>query len=94
MEYIFPCKNEGRCRQIMFQENNLAWYDSYPKFGKINVVTDSPMGFPVHRGSYKCCTQCHLPLDGIESALANRLYGISAKDIEIDDDFLKVLNEF
>lgn len=96
MEYIFPCKTGGKCRQIMFQENGLPWYESYPKFGKVNVITDSYMGFPVHRGSYKCCTQCHLPLDQAESVLANKLWGTgTAKDIpEPDKDFLELLNGF
>ena len=77
----------------MFQKNNLPWYDSYPKFGKVNVVTDSYMGFPVHRGSYKCCTQCHLPLDRAESVLANKLYGIKLEEQTVDPDFLRMLSE-
>ena len=92
--YLYPCKTEGKCRQLMFEESGFAWYDSYPKFGKINVVTDSPMGFPVNRGSYKCCTQCHLPLNQAESVLANKLYGISLKDAEPDDDFMRILSGF
>lgn len=95
MEYIHPCKTEGKCRQLMFQTNGWAWYESYPKNGVIQVITDSPMGFPVHRGSYKCCTHCHLPLNQAESVKANNLYGLSTKDIaEPDDEFMRLLNEF
>lgn len=95
MEYLKPCPTEGKCRQIMFQQMGLAWYDSYPKHGRINVITESPMGFPVHRGSFKCCTHCHFPLNGAETALANKLYGLTTASIpEPDDDFLRLLNEF
>lgn len=95
MEYIYPCKNEGKCRQLMFEGMGLSWSDTYPKFGKINVTTDSPMGIPVYRGNYKCCTQCHLPLDRAESETANKLYGITAKDIpEPDAEFMRILSGF
>ncbi len=79
----------------MFQQMGLAWYESYPKNGVIQVITDSPMGFPQHRGSYKCCTHCHLPLNQAESVLANKLHGITAKDIpDPDEEFLRILSEF
>jgi hypothetical protein len=80
----------------MFEEMGLTWSDTYPKHGSIRVETDSPMGFPVHRGNYKCCTKCHLPLNKAESAKANKLYGNgSALDIpEPDKDFLELLNGF
>lgn len=95
MEYLQPCPTEGKCRQIMFNNNGLAWYDSYPKYGKRTVITDSPMGFPVNRGQFRCCTQCHLPLNRAEADIANKLYGLTTASIpEQDDDFMRLLNEF
>jgi hypothetical protein len=95
MEYIHPCKTEGKCQQLEFQDMGLPWYESYPKNGVIRVETDSPMGFPVWRGNYKCCTKCHLPLNQAESVKANALYGLTTKDIEEpDEDFMRLLNEF
>lgn len=94
-EYLQPCKNEGDCRKLMFEDMGITWQDYYPKFGHITVITDSPMGFPVNRGQFRCCTQCHLPLNRAEAALANKLYGFTTADIPLpDDDFMRLLNEF
>lgn len=95
MKYQYPCPTEGKCRQLLFQKNGLAWYDSYPKFGHVTVITDSPMGFPVNRGQFRCCTQCHLPLNRAEADIANKLYGLTTANIEEPDDaFMELLNEF
>lgn len=94
--YIYPCKTGGKCQQIMFEEMGLAWSDTYPKNGTINFYADSDLLGPqsVFKGSYKCCTKCHLPLNQIEANRANSYKGYKLEDEKFDEDFLGVLDEF
>jgi hypothetical protein len=78
----------------MFKDMGLAWYESYPKNGVCNVWTDKGYGFESFRGSYKCCTGCHLPLNQQEATEANKLYGYSLEEEVFDDDFMELLNGF
>ena len=90
--YIYPCKNEGKCRQLEFQKMGLAWYESYPKHGVVQVRIDSKFGFEKFVGRYKCCTQCHLPLNRTESIKANKLHGYTLEEEPEDTEFLELLN--
>ncbi len=91
-DYIFPCKTTGKCRQLMFKEHGWDWSDSYPKFGGIRLERLTEYGFYQGLGNYKCCTQCHLPLNQAEATRVNKLLGNRLDDIIIDDDFLELLN--
>lgn len=92
--YIFPCENNGDCRKLTFEKMGADWSDSYPKNGVIQVNTVGKHGIPQWRGKYKCCTQCHLPLNQAEAAKANKLLGNKLTDMKPDDDFLGLLDEF
>lgn len=91
-EYVFPCKTLGKCRQLMFEEHGWVWSDTNPRNGVIQVVTSGKHDIPQWRGKYKCCTQCHLPLNLAEAEKANRFLGHKLEDVKIDDDFLELLN--
>lgn len=92
--YIYACKTEGKCRQLLFEKEGWEWPFNSPRHGTVQVRIDSKFGFQKHVGSYKCCTQCHLPLNAAESIKANKLYGNKLEDEKFDDDFLGVLDEF
>lgn len=92
-EFITPCKNGGKCRQLMFEELNQNIPFDYPKHGSITVITTSEKhDIPQWRGRYKCCTLCHLPLNLAEAEKANRFLGKKLDDVKIDDDFMELLN--
>lgn len=92
-EYVFPCKSNGQCRKLMFESKGWEWSDSYPKNGVVQVITNSEkFDIPQWRGKYKCCTQCHLPLNQAEAAKANRFLGNKLEDVKIDADFMELLN--
>lgn len=94
--YIFPCPNSGKCRQFHFEKMGFKWV-SYPHdYGTIRIERDTVYGFKTYVGSFKCCTSgdCHLPLNQAEASKLNKLLGNELKDIEVDDDFLELLNEF
>lgn len=93
-EYVFPCKSNGQCRQLMFNEHGWEWSEGYPKNGVVQVTTVGKFDIPQWRGKYKCCTQCHLPLNQAEAARANKLLGNKLEDVKIDDDFMELLNGF
>ena len=94
-EYVFPCKSNGKCRQLTFERMGLEWSGNYPKNGVIQVTTVSEkFGIPQWQGKYKCCTECHLPLNQAEAAKANKLLDNKLEDMKPDDDFLETLNGF
>ena len=94
-EYVYACSTGGKCRQIMFEENGFPWDHRYPTNGVIQVITTSEkFNIPQWRGSYKCCTHCHLPLNLAEAAKANKLLGYKLEDVKPDNSFLELLNGF
>lgn len=94
-EYVYPCKTGGKCRQLMFEENGWNWSYNYPTNGVVQVTTIAQkFDIPQWRGSYKCCTQCHLPLNLAEAEKANRFLDNKLEDVKIDDDFMELLNGF
>lgn len=92
--YVYPCENDGDCRKLMFQELGLEWSDGYPENGVVQVTTVGKFDIPQWRGKYKCCTQCHLPLNMAEAAKANKLLGNKLEEMKPDDDFLEMLSDF
>lgn len=92
--YLYPCKTGGKCRQLMFEKEGWDWPFNSPRHGTYQVWIDSKFGFQKHVGSYKCCTQCHLPLNKAESIKANKLYGYTLEDDKPDDEFLELLDGF
>lgn len=92
MAYIYPCKTGGKCQQHLFESYGIPWRDSYPKNGVIGIWTDKGYGFDSFRGRYKCCTQCHLPLNQLEATKANKLLGNKLEEVVFDDEFMELLN--
>ena len=94
-EYVYPCENAGDCRKLMFESYGWEWSDKYPENGVVQVITSKePYNIPQWRGKYKCCTQCHLPINLAEAAKANKLLGYKLEDVKPDNDFLETLNGF
>jgi len=79
--YVFPCKTNGNCRKELMEA-----YDIRIPF---YVTHGTKRIFGV---KFKCCTQCHLPVSKREADWLNKELGYSLNDIEIDSDFLDLLN--
>lgn len=97
MEYIYPCKTLGKCGQNAYEARGGTGWDALnaPKNGVTQVTTIAEKyDIPQWRGSYKCCTLCHLPLNLAEAEKANRLLDNKLEDVKIDDDFMELLNGF
>jgi hypothetical protein len=93
--YLFPCKNNGRCRQLKFEEWGMKWNTYAHDYGSVNIFQDSAYGDWDNKiASFKCCTQCHLPINQVEATRINRLLGYELTEVEVDDDFLELLNDF
>lgn len=93
--YIYPCKNNGRCRQLKFEEWGMNWETYHSDHGTVHVYSDSKHGDWVNRlASFKCCTSCHLPVNQAEATRINKLLGLELAEVKIDDDFLELLNDF
>lgn len=92
--YLYPCKTQGKCRENMFTAQGWTIPLTAPKNGTVQVYVDTKFGFQKHVGHYKCCTQCHAPLNQVEANKANRLHGYTLDNDKPDDDFLEVLNGF
>lgn len=92
--YVYPCTTKGRCKHIEWGKWGKVYPDYGIKHGVVNVWVDSPHGFEVFKGAYKCCIGCHLPLNQAEATLANKLLGNSLEDEKPDLEFLELLNGF
>lgn len=93
--YIFPCKNNGKCRQLYFEEMGFKWVTYSHDYGTVQVYSDSKHGKWDNRiANFKCCTGCHLPINQTEATRINRELGLELAEIVIDDDFLELLNDF
>lgn len=96
--YIYPCKNNGKCRQLKFEEWGMKWVTYAHDYGTVQVYSDSKHGDWTNRiASFKCCTSCHLPINQAEATRINKELGLSLEDITddtFDDDFLEALNDF
>lgn len=93
-EYVTPCKNNGNCRRLMFEDMGLKWGD-YPSHGwfRLDAISEKHK-IPQYIGKYKCCTQCHLPINLAEAARANKLLGFTLEELKPDDEFMELLNGF
>lgn len=95
--YIFPCKTNGDCRKQKFEEWGMKWITYATDFGVVHIYKDSAHGSWDNRiASFKCCTQCHLPINQAEATRINRELGFElvASNDDYDDDFLAALNDF
>lgn len=95
--YIFPCKTNGKCRQLKFEEWGMKWVTYNHDFGVVHIYKDSKHGSWDNRiASFKCCTSCHLPINQAEATRINKELGLSVEDtaVDIDPDFLELLNGF
>lgn len=94
-EYIYPCKTDGRCRQLKFEEWGMKWETFSHDYGTVHIYRDSAHGNWSNRvASFKCCTSCHLPINQAEATRINRELGLELKEVEIDDEFMELLNDF
>lgn len=80
--YVFPCKNNGHCRKLLMEE-------AFDKPWREYVTHGTKRMFGIR---FKCCTQCHLPVSKREAEWLNRELGYTPNDIEIDSNFLELLN--
>lgn len=78
--YQFPCPTDGQCRAILMAD--IKGWKQYVPYGTKRL-------FGV---KFKCCIQCHLPLNKREADRLNKELGYSLDDIKIDPDFLDLLN--
>ncbi len=95
--YIFPCKNNGKCRQLHFEEMGFKWVTYETDHGVVHIYKDSAYGKWDNRiASFKCCTQCNLPVNQAEATRINKELGLAVDTSEeqYDDDFLAALNDF
>jgi len=91
--YIYPCKNNGKCRQLKFEEWGMNWETFNSDHGVVHIYKDSAHGSWDNKiASFKCCTQCHLPINQAEATRINRELGFELAEVKIDDDFLELLN--
>lgn len=94
-EYLYPCKNNGRCRELKFQAWGMKWVTYEHDYGVVHIYSKSEYGdWSDRTNSFKCCTSCHLPINQAEATRINRELGLSLKEVEIDDDFMELLNDF
>lgn len=94
-EYVYPCKTGGKCAQLHYEKMGWDFASFIPRNGVIQVTTIAQkFDIPQWRGSYKCCTQCHLPLNLAEAEKANRFLDNKLEDVKIDDDFMELLDGF
>ena len=91
MAYIYKCPTDGQCRRKTFERNGIPWKPEYQRTGNKHFYTESPHGIPLEY-SYKCCTQCHLPINLAEAIRINKLLGHKLEDEKLDDDFMELLN--
>lgn len=80
--YQFPCPNNGHCRKLLMEK-------AFGKEWREYVTHGTKRLFGV---KYDCCTQCHLPVSKREADWLNKELGYTPYDIEIDSDFMDVLN--
>lgn len=80
--YVFHCENNGNCREMQFREWGFKWPHKTFISGERRI-------FGV---KFKCCTWCHLPVSKREADRLNKELGYTPDDIEIDSDFLDMLN--
>lgn len=79
----------------MFEEYGIEWLDTFRKYGVVQVHSKSAHGDWTNKvAEFKCCTQCHLPVDQAEATKINKLLGLDLDTVEIDDDFMELLNDF
>lgn len=79
--YVFPCKTNGQCLALLFE--SYGWH----------IRIYSSVGYRRMFGvKYRCCTQCHLPINKRESDWLNKELGYTPNDIDIDPNFLDLLN--
>jgi|SRR5213595_2204003 len=86
--YLFPCPTKGRCARIAFEEVDWEWDDSYPSFGNFNIRDEEGKSLFY----FKCCTNCHKPLNQEQATKVNAFLGNTLEELKIDDDFLELLN--
>ena len=79
--YVFPCETNGQCAAKL--------YERYGWNVKIYSLWGTRRIFGV---KFKCCTRCHLPLNKREADRLNKELGYSLSDVEVDKDFLELLN--
>lgn len=92
-EYIYPCKNNGKCRQIYFENMGFVWETFPHDYGVVHIYENSKHGDWSDRvASFKCCTKCNLPINQAEATRINGELGLSLAEVEIDDDFMELLN--
>lgn len=91
-ERLSSCPTDGRCRELMFDKHGIdkRGLDFGP--GTKTALKDEPVFSELR---YKCCSDCHLPVNQQEAARINRWLGVSASEIvlELDDDFLNALEK-
>lgn len=80
--YQFPCPTDGQCRAIIMEEAGIRGWKSYVTHGTKRI-------FGV---KFNCCIQCHLPVSKREAERLNKELGYTPDDIEIDSDFMDLLN--
>lgn len=78
----------------MFEEQGFKWETYACDHGVVNLDRPNEHGWTTRIGSYKCCTQCHLPINQAEATRVNKLLGFELAEIKVDDDFLELLNDF
>lgn len=93
--YIFPCKTNGRCRQLYFEDMGFKWVTYSHDYGTVHIFSDSKHGAWVNKvAQFKCCTKCHLPINQAEATRINKELGLTLAEVVIDDDFMELLNDF
>jgi len=85
MSYIYACKTNGKCRQLMFESYGFKWSENFPTEGHKRVYPLSPNDY----SRYDCCTQCQLPLNGFVARGLNARLGNKEPSL---DDLLSSLN--
>lgn len=74
--YIYKCKNNGRCRQLEFENAGFHWNPNWSGRYGMSFVEVVPQNF-ASRIHFQCCTQCHLPKSSIEEIYLNEKLGLT-----------------
>lgn len=89
--YLYPCPNDGACRQIHLKKT--LGIDIEDGTGVIRLEKVSVNNIPSFV-DYTSCIMCRLPVGWPEAVKVNRFLGNKLPEEPVDEDFLKVLNEF
>jgi hypothetical protein len=82
--YVHACSNAGRCRQLIFESHGYVWKPFWidPETG---VTHSTGIGYGLSKVNdikFKCCIQCHKPVNAFEAIDLNKKLGFELPTVD------------